>query len=361
MLERLQTKKMTIEFLKQNNLIIFETVSGSRAYGTDLPTSDEDRRGVFILPKNDFFGLTKIDQVSDEKNDNVYYELRRFVELLSKSNPNMLEMLAMPEDCILVKEPLFEKFKPEIFLSKQCKKTFAGYAMTQVQKARGLNKKIMNPVGKERKSILDFCFVIQDYGSIPLKKWLVKKGLEQRKCGLVNIAHFQDTYAIFYDENDDLGFKGIENKPTANMVSLSSIPEGIDSIGYMSFNINGYQKYCKDYRDYWRWVKKRNEVRYENTVSHGKNYDAKNMLHTFRLLDMAEEIAQFGEIRVCRPNREFLLQIRKGDFEYEDLLKQAEQKIERIEDLYAKSDLPEKLNLRQINNILVEIRELWYQ
>ena len=145
------------------------------------------------------------------------------------------------------------------------------------------------------------------------------------------------------------------------MVSLSSIPEGIDSIGYMSFNINGYQKYCKDYRDYWRWVKKRNEVRYENTVSHGKNYDAKNMLHTFRLLDMAEEIAQFGEIRVCRPNREFLLQIRKGDFEYEDLLKQAEQKIERIEDLYAKSDLPEKLNLRQINNILVEIRELWYQ
>jgi hypothetical protein len=76
---------------------------------------------------------------------------------------------------------------------------------------------------------------------------------------------------------------------------------------------------------------------------------------------MAEEIAQFGEIRVCRPNREFLLQIRKGDFEYEDLLKQAEQKIERIEDLYAKSDLPEKLNLRQINNILVEIRELWYQ
>lgn len=352
---------MTIEFLKQNNLILFEAISGSRAYGTDLPTSDVDRRGVFVLPKNDFYGLRYIEQISDEKNDNVYYELGKFVELLSKSNPNMLEMLAMPKDCILVNHPLFNYFKSEIFLSKQCKQTFAGYAMTQVRKARGLNKKIMNPVDEKRKSILDFCFIIQDYGSIPLKKWLTKNGIEQRKCGLVRIPHFQDTYAVFYDKKEDLGFKGIENKPTANMISLSSIPEGITPIGYLSFNIHGYQKYCKDYKNYWDWVKKRNEARYENTISHGKNYDSKNMLHTFRLLDMAEEIAQFGEIRVRRPNREFLLQIRKGDFEYEDLLKKAEKKIERIEMLYAKSNLPEKPNLEQINDILVKIRELWYR
>lgn len=352
---------MTIEYLKNNNLILFEAISGSRAYGTNLPTSDEDRRGVFVLPKENFYGLNRVEQVSDEKNDNVYYELGRFVELLSKSNPNMLEMLAMPEDCILAKSPLFDKLKPELFLSKQCKQTFAGYAMTQVRKARGLNKKIMNPVGEERKSILDFCFVIKDYGSIPLRKWLENKGLNQRNCGLVNIAHFQDTYAIFYDENGDLGFKGIENKPTANMVSLSSVPEGMEPMGYMSFNINGYQKYCKDYRDYWDWVKKRNEARYENTISHGKNYDAKNMLHTFRLLDMAEEIARFNEIRVRRPNREYLLSIRKGDFEYDDLLKKAEQKIEEIEQLYAKSSLPERPNLDKINRLLVEVRENWYR
>jgi hypothetical protein len=32
--------------------------------------------------------------------------------------------------------------------------------------------------------------------------------------------------------------------------------------------------------------------RFENTVSHGKNYDAKNMMHVFRLLDNENRILQ---------------------------------------------------------------------
>lgn len=347
---------MTIQDLKQNNLILFEAISGSRAYGTDLPTSDEDRRGVFVLPKEHFFGLKNVSQVSDEKNDLVYYELGRFVELLSKSNPNMLEMLAMPEDCILVKHPLFEKLKAEHFISKQCQHTFAGYAMTQVRKARGLNKKIMNPMSEVRKSILDFCYVIQGHGSIPLKKWLEIKGFVQEKCGLVNINHFRDTYAIFYDSEGQYGFKGIQHKATANEVLLSSVPEGVAHVGYLSFNKDGYQKYCKDYKNYWDWVEKRNKERFENTVAHRKNYDAKNMMHTFRLLDMAEEIARFGEIRVRRPNRDFLLKIRRGEFDYDELLGWAEEKIVNIEKLYLQSDLPEKLNVEKINALLVEMR-----
>jgi hypothetical protein len=40
-------------------------------------------------------------------------------------------------------------------------------------------------------------------------------------------------------------------------------------------------------------------------VQHGKNYDAKNMLHVFRLLQMAEEIALTGTIQV-RPSTKLL-------------------------------------------------------
>ncbi len=83
-------------------------------------------------------------------------------------------------------------------------------------------------------------------------------------------------------------------------------------------------------------------------------------MHTFRLLDMAEEIARFGEIRVRRPNRNFLLKIRKGDFDYDELLNWAEEKIKRIELLYAESDLPEKPDLEMINQFLIEIRNDWY-
>ena len=42
---------MTLEALKASGHIIFECISGSRAYGLDTPTSDTDIRGVFILPK----------------------------------------------------------------------------------------------------------------------------------------------------------------------------------------------------------------------------------------------------------------------------------------------------------------------
>jgi len=149
-------------------------------------------------------------------------------------------------------------------------------------------------------------------------------------------------------------------KSIANEVLLSSVPKGVDSVAILSFNKDGYQIYCKDYRNYWDWVKKRNAERYENTVEHGKNYDAKNMMHTFRLLDMAAEIAAQKTINVRRPNRDFLLKIRRGEFNYDELVELAEQKINTIENLYANSDLPEKPNLGKINEIVATIRQEWY-
>ena len=74
---------MTIEDLKQQKLIILECISGSRAYGLDTAASDTDIKGVFILPKKDFYGLEYIPQVSNATNDIVYYELGRYLELLS--------------------------------------------------------------------------------------------------------------------------------------------------------------------------------------------------------------------------------------------------------------------------------------
>ena len=77
---------MTIQDLRNRNLILFECISGSRAYGTDVPTSDTDLRGVFILPQADLYGLNDVEQVNDDKNDVIFYELRRFIELLAKNN-----------------------------------------------------------------------------------------------------------------------------------------------------------------------------------------------------------------------------------------------------------------------------------
>ena len=353
---------MTIEKIRKDNLLLLDCISGSRAYGLHTPQSDTDRKGVFLLPKRAYYGLEYTEQANNETNDEVYYELRRFIYLLVKNNPNILELLNTPQDCIQYRHPMMDLIKPELFLSKLCKQTFAGYAQSQIKKAKGLNKKIVNPVEKERKSILDFCHVIQQQGSITLTSWLQKKGLLQEHCGLVNIAHMREVYAVFHNAQLSQGYlKGICSGMDANDISLSSVEKGIEPLAILSFNKDGYSKYCKDYKAYWEWVEKRNDVRYENTIEHGKNYDAKNMMHTFRLLNMAEEIAGEGEVNVRRHDRDFLLKIRSGIFSYEELVELANEKVYKIDALYDKSGLPEQPDLEKAEELLMEIRETLYR
>lgn len=107
-------------------------------------------------------------------------------------------------------------------------------------------------------------------------------------------------------------------------------------------------------------MEKRNDARYENTLAHGKNYDAKNMMHTFRLLDMAAEILETGEVIVRRPNRAELLEIRSGAFEYDELIARAQEKVAQIDEIARRSSLPEEPDVTRIEEVLVQIREEWY-
>ncbi len=349
---------MTIEYLKNKNLILLECISGSKAYGLDTPQSDTDIKGVFILPKAHFYGLHYIPQISNNSNDIVYYELGRFMQLLALNNPNILELLNTPKLSILYKHPILKKIQTETILSKLCKNTFGKFALSQIKKAKGLKKKIVNPVEKERKSVLAFCYVNYENGSMPVLKWLALHGWKQENCGLTNIPHMKNIYGLYH--NADIPYKGIIKHVHSNDIALSSIPKGEKQVGLLYFNKDGYSSYCKDYREYWDWVEKRNEVRYENTQSHGKNYDSKNMMHTFRLLEMAIEIAREQKINVHRKDREFLLNIKAGKFEYKELMKMAEEKQADMEAAFAVSNLPEKPTVQLIDNLTFELRAALY-
>jgi hypothetical protein len=352
---------MTIQDLKSQNLILFEAISGSKSFGLNTPASDTDIKGVYYLPKEKFFGLDYIPQIANETNDEVYYEIGRFVELLIKNNPNILEILASPEDCILYKHPLMEHLKIEDFLSKLCKDSFAGYAVTQIKKARGLNKKIVNPMPKEKKSLLDFCYILKGYETIALAQFLKENNLQQEQCGLVNLPNSKGMYALFYDANKILGYKGIIQKESSNEVSLSSVPKGEKIMEYLSCNQDGYSKYCKEYTDYWSWIDKRNEDRYNTNQQHGKNYDSKNMMHTIRLLQTAEQILSTGKLNIRVNNREELLDIKAGNKEYDALLQMADNLILSIENHYKTSSLQETPNEEKAIQTLIKIREEIYK
>lgn len=349
---------MTISDLRKKGLIIFECVSGSKAYGLDTATSDTDIKGVFILPPEIYYGLDYIPQVNNETNDIVFYEFGRFMELLAVNNPNILELLNTPNEAIIYKHPLLASLTTDMIISKLCKETFGKFALSQIKKAKGLKKKIVNPVSENRKNILSFCYVNYEQGAIALEEYLTIKGWKQENCGLVDIPHMKDVFGLYH--SDEGIFKGIMRHENSNEICLSSIPKGLTQSALLYFNRDGYSVYCKEYKEYWEWVEHRNESRYQNTLHHGKNYDAKNMMHVFRLLDMACEIGNEGKINVKRPNREFLLSIKSGKYTYEELLEWATIKQHQMEEAFATAHLPETPDRARINHFTYKLRDAFY-
>ena len=392
-----------IKFLKDNDLILFEGIVGSRAYGTNISTSDTDIKGVYILPIDNIIGNNYIEQVNDEKNDIVYYEIRRFLELLQSNNPTLLELLSLPDDCILYKHPIFDEVlnNKDKFITKGCKNSFGGMSVQQIQKAKGQNKKQNWEKDKvTRKDVLDFVYVIEDEKSIPWKVWNETKGYEERFCGVCNVPNARDVYAVYYDdearslfstkltskmrsyvfesrlykdENGDLkskpltlGYKGLvktgegNNVAESNALRLSSIPKGETPICNIVYNKDGYSEHCKDFKSYEDWLANKNEARWVDVKSHGQKIDGKNMMHSKRLMSMAREIAEGKGINVRRSDAEYLISIRRGEIDLETLIDEVESEIVEIDELFDNSNLPDSVDKNFVNDLLIKIRKNIY-
>ena len=418
---------LTFENIEKNNLLLFKYIRGSHAYGLNTETSDIDEGGIFIAPKDVVNGLPEnyVSQVSDERHDAVWYEVGRYLELLTKSNPTMLESLFVPDRCILYKHPIMEKIieKRDMFITKDAVKSIFGYAKSQIEKARGLNKKIVNPI-TERKTPIDFCYTPFMQGSEPITDFLKERGLKQIYCGLNHIPNMNQMYGVFYDyaqhirmewktaedfandvnlyerltiheydeviervesvipyavycgfnEYDDdnsrfnklvkiynnlkpKGYHGIQKEDgTSTYVHLDSIVKGDEPICYMSYNDDGFQTHCKQYKEYQEWVNKRNPQRYLENKD--KNFDRKNMTHCIRLITMAIEMLDGNGFLVDRTNidKEFLMNVRTGNATYDELMEYVNGLKEQLDNKLKISSLSEHVDKDEVNKLLIEIR-----
>lgn len=354
----------TYDDLKANpNFVLLDCISGSTAYNLSVEGSDVDRKGIFVAPQGSIYGFGSPVQLANATNDEVYFEIGRFIELLVKNNPNVLELLYTPAKHVLFRHPLMDLIDPREYLSKRCLETFAGYAVSQLKKAKGLNKKINIPQALERKTVLDFCYVLEGNGSTSLAKWLNKQGFHQEECGIAKVDHFRDVYLLYHRTQLDgeTYFHGICSGASADDVHLSSIPKGLAYLAVMTFNKDGYSSYCREYREYKTWEENRNPERFAHNRSLGKDYDAKNMMHLFRLLHMAEEIALYGEMHVHRPDREFLLSIRNGSHTFDELSGMVNVKLEKLRQKYADSALQDYPDPVKAEKSLVRIRKEFYE
>ena len=164
---------------KYNIRILLAYVRGSHMYGTSTEKSDVDITFVYRQPTEDI--LKNFSEKSglpssyapyidiSGTGDVVGFEIQNYLELLTKNNPTLLESLAIPTDCLIYKHEDMDLFfsKPEKWLTKLTEKTILGYADSQIKKATGLNKNMNNPQPVQRKSILEFCYIIIGEKSIP--------------------------------------------------------------------------------------------------------------------------------------------------------------------------------------------------
>lgn len=342
--------------MKPEPNLIYQYIRGSKAHGISTPQSDTDMGGVFVAPATQLLGLgtNYKDEIADEKHDVVYWELRKFMGLLLKSNPTALESLFVDKEFQLQVNPcmgfLFEH--RDMFLTKACFNPFGHYAADQIRKARGQNKMINQPI-LVRKTPMDFCFVTYGNDTKPMRVWMKEFNLSEDMVSLAKLNHAKDAYAVFM-------YPGGFCKPNGNDVHVNNLPKGLTSVGTLFFNRDAYKVHCRDYKNQKEWETNRNPVRYESNL--GKGYDSKNMSECLRLVHTCTEIARGETYHVNRKgiDADLLLKIRAHEFEFEPLMEICDAAVQEMNDAVAKSTIPESLNPDLVDTLTYDLRQMVY-
>lgn len=138
---------------------------GSIAHGMFVPSDDplsiddKDVMAVVVAPIDRYFGLREFGsrgtkEVMVREWDIVAYEVRKFVSLLAKGNPNVLSLLWLPENGYLAIKDSFRMLieKRALFATREVYHAFVGYAHGQLH--RMTHQKFEGYMGEKRKALV---------------------------------------------------------------------------------------------------------------------------------------------------------------------------------------------------------------
>jgi predicted nucleotidyltransferase len=165
-------------FLPTN--IHYEVIMGSRAYGCNQEDkTDYDIYGFVIPPKNyifphldgvipgfgyqgESFDQWQIAHIIDKSKRMEYdfqiYNIVKYFRLCYENNPNMIDSLFVPDNCVLHCTHVghIVRDNRKLFLSKQVWQKFKGYAFSQLKKME--NKE---PIGKRAESVEQYGYDVK--------------------------------------------------------------------------------------------------------------------------------------------------------------------------------------------------------
>jgi hypothetical protein len=320
------------DFLRTNDHlgknIMFLTLGGSYAYGTNIETSDVDIRGVANNKKQDLLGLSGFEQVINNETDTTVYSFNKLISLILNCNPNTIELLgSKPEHYFQMTKSGQELLdNKNLFLSKRALHSFGGYANQQLRRLQNALARDNYPQTEKENHILNSirCHMEtfnQTYTSFP-----------------------EGSYHLYIDKTDR---------------------EDLDTEIFVDVNMKHYP--LRDYKNIWSEmhgiVKEYGNLNKRNKKKDDLHLN-KHAMHLVRLYLMCFDILEKEEINTYREyDLEFLLSIRNGKFQKEDgsyydefyeLIDGYEKRLE-----YAKenSSLPESPDYKKVEELVISINE----
>jgi len=323
-----------IKRLAQKNLISppgyvidclqYLTITGSVAYGVADTTDKENMSDIdlvgFCIPHKDMifphlrgeipgFGRQlkrfnqyqpdKIKDLSTKKEyDITVYNIIKFFQLCLENNPNMIDTLFTPRNCILYSSPIGEYVREyrKTFLHKGCWHRFRGYAYAQLHKLK--SKKILE--------YINLC--------------------EQFK------VHLDTSKETFEKEIEKKGSTDLEKLSFDNIKQLLSLRKQCGASGKLTKRVKSIKKH---------------------------KYDVKFGYHLVRLLEEAEMLLTEHDLDIQR-NRELLKSIRRGEWSLEKLEEYFNRREKELQTVYDKSTLRYSPDEKAIRNILYHCLEMQY-
>jgi len=154
------------EELFPDNLILCG-YRGSVAHNMYVPNTDPnsiddiDLMGVYMAPLEYYVGLglgkkyRKSIEMFVDKYDVVHYELRKFINLLIKSNPNVLSLLWLRDNHYIHRTYWANMIieNRNLFVSKLAYQSFTGYAYSQLKRMEHLATQ--GYMGEKRKQLVE--------------------------------------------------------------------------------------------------------------------------------------------------------------------------------------------------------------
>jgi hypothetical protein len=311
---------------------ILLTEFGSSVYGTRIPSSDHDYKGIFVphfedlllqrASKTSFQANTRTDPAarnSASDSDLEWITLMAFIRLCSEGQSMAIDILFIPE--AFWKEHTSEwRFILEnrSRLLSQNISAIVGYCQQQAAKY-GIK-------GSRLAAVRHALEVLQKYPPDQKLNETDSKNLKNELQGNKHISFVNSKTSAGVDEQH----LEVCNRKVPMHANFKYAVQVFGRI-YQQYGVRALQAEANE------------------------GIDWKALMHAVRVAEEAKELLTSGKVTFPRPEKELLLNIRKGNVRYDEVAEKIEEGLQAVENLQESSSLPKEVDLAFWETWLIQV------